>query len=126
MYYKRYRTVAFNFRNERKHFMFAKNAPSQQEMSGQRRADSDTTWLRRIAVGPTLTRFFVLAGRLPQETPYLYLSTPNGRNALYDVVERHKTPKRRNRYFIKLTPHYDANKSIQRYELSLNPVSTLY
>ena len=31
-------------------------------MSGQHRADRDTTWQRRIAVGPTLARFFVLAG----------------------------------------------------------------
>ena len=38
--------------------------PSQQGMSGQHRADSDTTWQRRIAVGPTLARFFVLAGTL--------------------------------------------------------------
>ena len=36
--------------------------PSQQGMSGQHRADSDTTWQRRIAVGSTLARFFVLAG----------------------------------------------------------------
>ena len=35
-------------------------------MSGQHRADSDTTWQRRIAVGPTLARFFVLAGNVYQ------------------------------------------------------------
>ena len=32
-------------------------------MSGQHRVDSDTTWQRCIAVGPTLARFFVLAGK---------------------------------------------------------------
>ena len=40
------------------------NPPSQQGISGQHRADSDTTWQRRIAVGPTLARFFVLAGQV--------------------------------------------------------------
>ena len=39
--------------------------PSQQGMSGQHRADSDTTWQRRIAVCLTLARFFVLAGTVP-------------------------------------------------------------
>ena len=38
------------------------NHPSQQGMSGQHRADSDTTWQRRIAVGPMLASFIVLAG----------------------------------------------------------------
>ena len=42
------------FKTEQSHNM---SAPSQQGMSGQYRADSDTTWQRRIAVGRTLARF---------------------------------------------------------------------
>ena len=37
--------------------------PSQEGMPGQHRANRDTTWQRRIAVCPTLARFFVLAGQ---------------------------------------------------------------
>ena len=37
--------------------------PSQQGMQGQRRADIDTTFHRRIDVGLTLALCFVLAGQ---------------------------------------------------------------
>ena len=46
--------------------------PSQQGMSGQHRADSNTTWQSRIAVGPTLASFFVLVGLPhPIEAPHI-------------------------------------------------------
>ena len=44
-----------------------KTIPGQQGMSGQHRADSDTTWQRRIAVGPMLARLFMLAGLASHE-----------------------------------------------------------
>ena len=51
-----------------KKIMIMNTYPSQQGMSGQHRADSDTMWERRITLGPTLARFFMLAG-----IPFLWM-----------------------------------------------------
>ena len=48
--------------NSYMYFSLSVELPIQQGMSGQHRAASDTTLPRRIAVGPMLAHFFVLAG----------------------------------------------------------------
>ena len=58
-------------------------------MSGQHRADSDTTWQRRIAVGPTLARIFVLAGIQARKKPQRAIEILNQRMADHAHLSGH-------------------------------------